>query len=56
MTKTQELLNKVAAGTHRIDQYGNVNRWVAGRGEWVTDSKWRKDVVLRAQVEMKYGR
>lgn len=56
MTKTQQLLAAVAAGTHRIDQYGYVNRWVASLGEWVTDSKWRRDVVLRAQVEMKYGR
>jgi hypothetical protein len=55
MTKTQDLLTKISAGTHRISEYGHVTRFVPGLGEWVTDCKWRKDVVLRAQIELKYG-
>ena len=52
MTKTKALLAAIAAGTHRIDQYGFVYRWSPGVNEWVTDNKWRKDVVLRVQVEL----
>jgi hypothetical protein len=55
MTKTQELITKVKAKTHRISEHGYVSRWVPSMNEWVSDHKWRKDVVLRAQVELKYG-
>lgn len=52
MTKTQELLAKIAAGTHRIDQHGFLNRWVPSRGEWMTCHAYRGDVVKRAQVAL----
>lgn len=52
MTKTQELLAKIAAGTHRIDQHGFLNRWVPSRGEWMTCHAYRSDVVKRAQVAL----
>lgn len=56
MTKTQELLSKIAAGTHRICQHSHsVNRWVPSLGEWVTDYKWRSNVISRAAVALKYG-
>lgn len=48
MNKTQELLAKIAAGTHRIDKDGFLNRWVESRKEWMTCHAYRKDVVRRA--------
>ncbi len=52
MNKTEELLARVAAGTHRIDDYGNVTRWVASRQEWVTCESYRRDVVKRALIAL----
>jgi hypothetical protein len=52
MTKTQELLARVASGTHRIDDCGNVTRWVASRQEWVTCESYRRDVVMRARIAL----
>ena len=52
MTKTQELLAKIAAGTHRIDQHGFLNRWVESRKEWMTCHAYRKDVVKRAHFAL----
>jgi len=48
-TKTQDLLSKIEAGTHKIDG-STVWRWVASRGWWVRDTSWRADVVFRAAV------
>jgi len=50
MTKTNELLAKLAAGTHRITSEGYLQRWYAARGEWVTDHSYRKDTVHRARM------
>lgn len=55
MNKTQELLAKIAAGTHRINEYNHVLRWVESRKEWMTSHAYRKDVILRAAVQLKYG-
>ena len=52
MNKTDELLARIAAGTHRIDAYGNVTRWVASRQEWVTCESYRRDVVMRARIAL----
>jgi hypothetical protein len=56
MNKTQDLMNKIAAGTHRISSMGYVQR-KASTGEWVSCELFRRDVVLRAQVAlMKSGK
>lgn len=56
MTKTQELIAAIKAGTHRINSQGIVQRRLTEdhafsgtlAGEWVTTYKWRSDVVVRA--------
>ena len=52
MNKTQDLLSKIKAGTHRVDQYGFVSRWVESRNEWVSTTAFRKDVVLRVRAAL----
>jgi hypothetical protein len=52
MTKTQELLARVASGTHRIDAYGRVTRWASSSREWVTCESYRRDVVMRARLAL----
>ena len=56
MTKTQELIAAIQAGTHRISSEGFVQRRLtkdhafsgARAGDWVTTSNWRRDVIVRA--------
>lgn len=55
MTKTEALIADVKAGVRKITPEGHVWRLSGSLGHWVTDSKWRRDVVLRAQVALKYG-
>lgn len=55
MTKTEALIADVKAGVRKITPEGHVWRLSKLHGEWVTDRKWRRDVVLRAQVQLKYG-
>lgn len=50
MNKTKELVKLVNSGSHKIDGY-TVYRKISS-GEWVRSSVWRKDVVLRASVEL----
>lgn len=51
-TKTQDLIAKIKAGTHRIDGK-TVNRWVESRGWWVRDTSFRADVVQRAAIALR---
>jgi hypothetical protein len=51
ITKTQKLLAEIAAGKRRIDSMGGVQR-LASTGEWVTDTSWRSDVVMRVRVAL----
>jgi hypothetical protein len=49
--KTQQLIKLIDGGTHRIDQYGYLSRWVASRAMWMhTDCGFRKDVIHRADM------
>lgn len=52
---TKELVEKVRAGSHRITPEGHVWRRIAD-GTWVSAARVRRDVVVRAQVELKFGR
>ena len=49
--KTQQLIKLIEGGTHRIDQYGYLMKWVASRAMWMqTDCGFRKDVIHRADM------
>ncbi len=50
MNKTKELVKLVNSGSHKIDGYA-VYRKISS-GAWVRSTAWRKDVVLRASVEL----
>lgn len=51
-TKTQDLIAKIKAGTHRIEGK-TVCRWVESRGWWVRDLSFRADVVQRAAIALR---
>ena len=49
--KTQQLIKLIEGGTHRIDQYGYLMKWVSSRGMWMNiNGGWRKDVIHGADM------
>ena len=49
--RTQQLIKLIESGTHRINTYGYLFKWVPSRGMWMNiNGGWRKDVIHRADM------